>query len=228
MVIPIPSFDEQRRIVDKIEQQFAIVEKAKQAAVEQLAAAHELNSAYLREMFDGYNWEYVALKNIIQLESGKFLPAKEQYKNGVHKVYGGNGVTGTHDKYFINNPSVIIGRVGEKCGAVHVTEPKSWVTDNALIVEIKNKINIQYLSLTLHALQLRTLAKSTGQPSLSQTVILEQRIPLPTLEEQHHIAKTFENNVAKSNKVFAAIQSQLDTINALPAAILRQAFNRQI
>ena len=71
---------------------------------------------------------------ILTLSSGKFLPAKEMDENGIYSVYGGNGINGHHNKYLFEEPQLCIGRVGVKCGCVHLTEPKSWITDNALYI----------------------------------------------------------------------------------------------
>jgi len=64
MEIILPHFSEQQRIAVEIKRQLAIVEKAKQAAVEQLTAARSLNAAYLREVFDDNEWERVRLGSV--------------------------------------------------------------------------------------------------------------------------------------------------------------------
>ncbi|GBU21862.1 hypothetical protein R80B4_01764 [Fibrobacteres bacterium R8-0-B4] len=51
--IPLPLIDEQRRIAAEIERQFAAVERAKKAAVEQLAAINTIPAAILRQAFSG-------------------------------------------------------------------------------------------------------------------------------------------------------------------------------
>jgi len=51
--IPLPPLDEQRRIATEIEHQFTIMEKAKQAAMEQLDAITAMPAAILRQAFSG-------------------------------------------------------------------------------------------------------------------------------------------------------------------------------
>ena len=51
-----------------------------------------------------------------------------------HPVYGGNGIIGYSDKYLLEEPTIIVGRVGEYCGNVFKTQKRSWVTDNAMMV----------------------------------------------------------------------------------------------
>jgi len=52
IVIPLPPLDEQRRIASRLHEQLAAVESARKAAEEQLHAAWQLPSAYLRDVFD--------------------------------------------------------------------------------------------------------------------------------------------------------------------------------
>jgi len=69
---------------------------------------------------------------LIKLKSGEFLPATEMAETGTFRVFGGNGINGYHDQYMFEGRQIIIGRVGVYCGCVHVSPPRSWVTDNAL------------------------------------------------------------------------------------------------
>jgi len=45
---------------------------------------------------------------------------------------------------------------------------------------------------------------------------------------QNKIAEQLEKKFTKTEATIAAIQAQLNTINAMPAAILRQAFSGQM
>lgn len=154
-----------------------------------------------------------------RLSSGNFLPGKNR-KAGPYPVYGGNGVTGYHDEYFVNEPVVVIGRVGVYCGCVHVTQPKAWITDNALYVtECAKPVSLGYLGLALEGLCLNRLAKQGAQPSVSQSAILEEEICFPNKEIQDAIVKALEAERAlvESNRklmeIFEAkIKARLDEI----------------
>ncbi len=132
-------------------------------------------------------WPMVTVGEIIKLSSGRFLPGK-QMRDGAYAVYGGNGVNGRHAEYFVETPVIAIGRVGAYCGAIHVTEPRSWITDNALYVtEYLQEVEQGYLAEMLRAANLNQFAKVGGQPSISQSTVLVQRIPVPPLEVQEKI-----------------------------------------
>jgi restriction endonuclease S subunit len=130
---------------------------------------------------------------------------------GVYPVYGGNGINGYHNEYFLENSTIVIGRVGAYCGAVHVTEPKSWITDNGLYVTAYlKKIELGFLSQLLTQLNLNKYAKVGGQPSISQKTVTELSIPYPSLETQRQIVTQIEKEQAlvNANKQLIAIFEQ--------------------
>jgi type I restriction enzyme M protein len=137
-------------------------------------------------------WPMVRLGDVFKLMSGRFLPQQNQIP-GEYLVYGGNGISGKHNEYFIEQPTLIIGHVGEYCGAVHITAPKSWVTDNALLAsEYLVNINQYFLSLILSNVNLNKYAKRGGQPSISQSTIYGLSVPLPPIEVQQEIVAEIE------------------------------------
>lgn len=130
-----------------------------------------------------------SLEQIIIMQSGKFLPTKYQEK-GIYNVYGGNGLTGTHSAYCFSGKRIVIGRVGEYCGNVHIIEGNYWITDNALKVDkITQDVTWEYLEIALKALNINQYKSISAQPSISQTKILQLQIPLPPLDIQNEIVE---------------------------------------
>src|SRR5690606_24726094 len=113
-------------------------------------------------------WKPTTIGQIIKVASGNGLVAKDMNTEGSHKVYGGNGVNGTHTEYMFDSPTLIIGRVGYYCGSVHITEPKSWVTDNALYVkEFLKKTDLVFIKHLLATHDLNKAAGRAAQPLIS-------------------------------------------------------------
>ena len=134
------------------------------------------------------SWEWVRLGYLLKIESGKPLTSKEM-KPGTIPVYGGNGITGYHNDYLVEEETVVIGRVGYYCGSVHVTEPKAWVTDNAFITTYPmGCIDRDYLVFTLRSMNLGQNNNATAQPVVSGKKIYPMLFPLPPLAEQKRIA----------------------------------------
>jgi len=171
-------------------------------------------------------WRWVRLGEVLRVKSGDFLSASQMDTKGLFAVYGGNGIAGRHSAFMFEESKVIIGRVGALCGCVHITEPKSWITDNALLVETTNVlIDTEFLFYMLPKLNLRSLANQMGQPVISGTSIYEATAILPPLAEQKRIAAMLNDQMKGVENLRTGLEAQLDHINALPAALLRRAFN---
>ena len=193
--IPLPPLEVQKEIVAEIEGYQKVINGA-------------------RAVLDHYrphipihpDWPMVGLADVFKLSSGRGL-TQSNMKEGPYLVYGGNGKTGTHSEYFMENPNIVIGRVGAYCGAVHITEPKAWITDNALyITEFKQEIDLEYLAQALVQLNLNQFAKVGGQPSISQTTVYERAIALPPLATQQDIVAEIE-----AEQALVAANSELVT-----------------
>lgn len=187
--IPLPNLKEQKRIVD-ILNKIKLIQEARER---QLAALDRLKHSLLQETIKSSTTQEIPVGKVISLKSGSFLPAKKQ-DGGKFPVYGGNGVNGSHSQYMVEEPTIIIGRVGAYCGSVHITRPKSWITDNALIVTIQAEGILQkYLANVLHSINLNQYANRSGQPSISATRIKDIFIPIIPLTKQENFTKNINN-----------------------------------
>tara|TARA_B100000989_G_C19520212_1_gene463786 strand:- start:230 stop:2635 length:2406 start_codon:yes stop_codon:yes gene_type:complete len=183
--IPLPSLKEQRNIVNDLEEYKKIINGCEQVV-----------NNYKPSIDIDPSWEMVELKKLIKLSSGQGL-TKKDFKNGEFEVFGGNGIAGNHDNYFIEDKTIVIGRVGAYCGSIHLTSEKCWITDNGLYVkEILQPMNLEYLALILRKLNLNQYAKVGGQPSISQGEILRLSIPMPELSIQNEMASQ-SNHIQK-------------------------------
>lgn len=138
------------------------------------------------------NWKWVRLGELISISSGKGLTSKQMLEGDV-PVFGGNGVTGFHNRGNVDKITVVIGRVGYYCGSVHVTPTKAWVTDNAFITAYpENYIDRNYLVYILRHLNIGRDNNATAQPVVSGKKIYPILFPLPPLEEQKRIVEKIE------------------------------------
>lgn len=182
--IPLPPLDLQKEIVSEIEGWQKIIDGARQV-VENYKPHIEIDPS----------WEMVELGEVIKLSSGKGLTSARIIK-GEYPVYGGNGINGYHNDYFLENPSIVIGRVGAYCGSIHITRAKSWVTDNGLyLTDLSSSFNIRYLAQILSQLNLNQYAKVGGQPSISQKTVTELKIPIPFRDIQNQIALNLDKEI---------------------------------
>jgi type I restriction enzyme S subunit len=166
-----------------------------------------------------------ALGEVIKLKSGEFLPATEMAETGTFPVFGGNGINGYHDQYMFEDRQVIIGRVGVYCGCVHVSPPRSWVTDNALYVsERKTDLEFSYLAYALTYADLNQYASQSGQPLISGSRIYPVEILVPPLPLQ----REFASRVAAVDKLKAAHRASLAEMDTLFASLLHRTFRGEL
>ena len=182
--VPLPPLDEQRRIVG-ILNRAAKIERLRAQAAERL---QEFIPALFVQMFgdpaeNPMGWETRPLGDVIRVSSGQSLPFKNMVP-GNYPVYGANGISGYHSEFMFESQKIAIGRVGA-CGAVHISQPNSWITDNALYVrKILRPINFTYLEWTLRMANLNRYADRATQPLISGSRIYPVEIVIPDEDVQ--------------------------------------------
>ncbi len=144
-----------------------------------------LRSSYLKNIYMDFpsnfpNAEIVEIGTLIKLSSGKTRPNElTDFESGKYKfpVYGGNGIIGYSKEYLIDYPTIILGRVGEYCGAVHNSISKAWISDNALYVtEFKAAIDTLYLSRYLEFIDLNKQQNRSSYPLITQGKVNTNKI----------------------------------------------------
>ena len=234
--IPLSPLPEQRAIVAKIEELFSDLDKG----VADLKKAQDQLKVYrqavLKKSFEGEltkewrernesHWQQHRLGDILKVSSGKGLTAKNMSGTGF-PVYGGNGISGYHSEYLFEDEKLIIGRVGVKCGVTHITQRKSWVTDNALIVQFVKSMeySLKFMKLKLQFENLNKLSSSTAQPVISGVKIYAYEISTPEINEQLQIVQEIESRLSVCDKVEENITQSLEKAKALRQSILKKAF----
>jgi type I restriction enzyme S subunit len=220
--IPLPSLDEQRRIAAILDQADGLRHKRRKA----LDALSRLSkSVFLSLVVTTNTTQRRPLGKIIRVRSGEALTRQHQAIGGRYPVFGGNGINGYHDDYIVEPDTIIVGRVGVYCGAIHLTTQKAWVTDNALIVDIKQlDISPVYLAAAMEHANLNQYAGRSAQPLVSGGRIYPVEVPLPPPDAQ----RAFTARVAEIETLKARHRAHLAKLDALFASLQHRAFRGEL
>jgi type I restriction enzyme, S subunit len=224
--IYFPLLDEQRRIAAILDKADALRRKRKRT----LELLRSLTQSIFLEMFgdpitNPKKLTKIALGDLIKVKSGNGLVAKDMAQNGSFPVYGGNGINGRHDEFMFEHPQLVIGRVGVYCGAVHLTKPNSWVTDNALYVsEYKRPVSQLYLKNALAEANLNQYAGRAAQPLISGSRIYPVEILLPSQEEQTR----FEMAIMRLSQLENSFRAATELANITFSSLQSRAFSGQL
>lgn len=146
-------------------------------------------------------WKVQSIGETFKFSSGKSRPkntSKEKTDVLNIPVYGGNGILGYTDEIFTKHRHLILGRVGEYCGCVHLTDSSSWISDNALYGKEKlTNDDLFFLKYCFEFMNLNQYSNKMGQPLITQGIINEIKFPVPPLPEQRKIAYVL-NTVQKA------------------------------
>lgn len=208
--IPLPPRPEQEKIaaalwkvqraIDIEEKLIATTRELKQAAMLQLFT-HGIRGEPQKETKLGpvpESWDLVPADRIFKLTSGSKRPADLAPTPSAERpfpVFGGNGIMGYSSAWFLDTDKcLVIGRVGEYCGAIHIAHGKVWITDNALYAKewLLESVRVDYLTAFLDYYDLNRFKRTAGQPLVTQSIINEHHFPVPSPTEQKEIAQVLE------------------------------------
>ena len=155
-------------------------------------------------------WRVGKLKEIIAFYNGKVKPSNQ----GKYPVYGGNGIVEYVDSYNDEN-TIIVGRVGAYCGSLFLEKNRCWISDNAISAKPLKNI-IMFCLYTLHNLNLNERSEGTGQPLITQTILNDIDIIIPS----EKVIQTFEEKISILNKNIRLFAQQNKKLTELQSLLL--------
>lgn len=158
------------------------------------------------------------LQNYIKFKNGKKRPKEI----GPYSVFGGNGILGYTNDYNAEK-CIIIGRVGAYCGCVYRSNDKCWISDNAICGITYEFSDLNYFYYLLSFLSLNKRSIGSGQPLITQDILNNIEINIPSLETQQKIAKVLsviDDKIELNNSINNNLEQQIFTIfdNKFPNA----------
>lgn len=220
-----PSLSEQQKIAsfltavdDKIQQltkKNALLEQYKKGVMQQI-----FNQQIRFKDDDGNDypdWEEKRLGDITSsIKAGKTKPENEGFFN----VYGSTGIIGYCKEFSHSGSFILIARVGANAGKLDIVNGKFGVTDNTLVVDGSNYINLKFLFYLLLVYNLNRLVFGSGQPLITGGQLSKLLALVPSKEEQQKIA----NFLTGIDNKIDLVNQQLEKTKEFKKGLLQQMF----
>ncbi|MYB57365.1 MAG: hypothetical protein F4X51_13300 [Gemmatimonadetes bacterium] len=255
--IPLPPLSEQKRIVAILNDHMADIVRARVAAEAQLEAAEALSAAYLRETFkskESKEWRWPQLKEIagINPRRPRGLKRPEEAPTTFVPMPSVDGTSGNISDplerpfgeikkgytYFEKN-DVLFAKItpcmqnGKHVIARNLIDGIGFGTTEFHVIRPGDEVIPEWIHLYIRQPAILNEAAthftgSVGQQRVPSYFLEDLAMPLPSLSEQKRIADTLKERLANISRACVAIKENLETINQLPSAILRKAFNGEL
>lgn len=200
LLIPIPSLEEQTRIVGILDTFTSAIDNLK----EQIAQRRKQYEYYRDQLLDLEGKEGVEMKkigDIAKVLRGKRLTKNLLDENAPYPVFhGGIEPLGRYGQYNRDANTVMVINVGASAGTVGFCDSKFWSSDGCFCIshsEIMNdKYLYYYMETKTHYLQ--SQVRHAGIPTLDNPVVEKVLVPILSLQEQQRIVSildTFEASI---------------------------------
>lgn len=155
-------------------------------------------------------WKEYKLGDLTTMKNGKKRPVN----NGQYPVYGGNGIM-DYSNEFNSDQTIIVGRVGAYCGCVYKSDKKCWVSDNAISVTPNEKVDLNFLYYLMSSLDLHYHHIGGAQPLMTQDIIGDYNVKIPSLKVQKRIAsilKSLDDKIENNRKINENLEQQAQAL----------------
>ncbi len=156
----------------------------------------------------------IRLTDICTPKQWKPLPQTEMTGSG-YPVYGANGLKGYYSRYNHVHPVIAIASRGRGCGTVYLTQPKAYVTANALCLEeLHPDILPEYLYYYLKNYDFAPIVTGAALPQITTISLRDVTVRYGSQEQQQHIV----NILQQCDSILAKQQKRLLLLQQLKAA----------
>lgn len=242
-----PTFTDQLAIASDLERRMAHVEKMRVAALRQKEAIAAMQGAILREVFpnedgdelpEGWKWE--ELGNLFTIEKKQidssnpsfytipFIGMENIESNTRKFIPNGNAEeSGDSTCLFFDNKHVLYGKLRPYLNKVYLPDKKGRCSTELIPLIPKNDFSRSFIASVLQSEIVVNYAvkHSTGgrMPRADMEKLKKLKVPLPS--NSNTSAAELERKMAELEIARQAAERQLEAIEALPGAILREVFD---
>ena len=206
-------------LIQSIENLIDKKKKIKQGAMQQLLTGKKQLPGFSGE------WEVKKLGEIADVYQPKTISESDFTEDG-YLVYGANGIVGRYSFYNHEKWQVTITCRGSTCGTVNKTREKSWITGNAMVVNLdnNNKVSKMFIYYFLRSYDFKNYITGSGQPQIVRGPLLTLEIKLPTVEEQKAIAQVLSDMDAE----IEALEEKLEKVKTIKQGMMQELLTGRI
>ena len=210
------------------------------AAQERLEAAQALPDSYLREVFNGEvakGWPERLLGDVVVNHDRQRKPVKQDERkttSGDYPYYGASGIVDYVDDYIYDGEFLLVSEDGanlymRSTAIAFLADGKFWVNNHAHVLEAIPPYTNRLLAYSLENLDIYAYISGAAQPKLSQQSMNKIRLRLPKESKAiEELENYISDKLTATDTLIMIAQNQLNTIEAMPSAILRKAFDGEI
>lgn len=247
-IVPIAPYEEQKRIVEKLDALLTRIDTAIEHLQESVTLADALVKSSLSSMLTKHeHWDKVSLSDVCQITSKLCDPREEQYLDMFH--IGGANITSfggelidlktardeklISGKFPFDNSMVLYSKI--RPYLMKVARPTICGICSADIYPItpdKQRMTRDFLFYLLLSEQFTQYAiegsSRAGMPKVNRKHLFNFEFYLPPIDEQKSICESLDTLVEKTNEVSKELIGKLSYLADLKASILESAFKGQL
>lgn len=197
-LIPLPPIEEQKRIVNKLNQLMPFIEEyeEKENKLNELDKKfpERLKKSILKAAFDGKlikSYNKKTLEEICIYSTSNIAIKDIKNKKGNYPVYGASGIIGYVDFYSKEKECVAVVKDGS-IGKVFLLPAKSSVISTLCYLENIEILNIKYLYYFLQSINFIKYKKGSMIPHIYFKDYKKEKVIIPPIEEQKRIVEKLD------------------------------------
>ena len=254
----VPSIDEQKRIVSRIEELFSELDNGVETLKKTKQQLAVYRQAVLKEAFDSPAASYRRLEDLCFFITKGTTPSKTAMTAGngeipfikVYNLTFDNTLDFSIDPTFVDKDThigflersivypgdVLMNIVGPPMGKVSIVPDlySEWNINQAIarfrcMEGLYNKYLAYFLGYSDTVEKMKSKAKATaGQFNLTLEICRDIQIPIPSIEEQKKIVFDIETKLSQQQKIADTIELALQQTEAMRQSILKKAFEGEL
>lgn len=235
IAVPLPSMDEQKRIVAILDQAFAALDRARALAEANLADVEGLFESALKEAFSSHlDWPTKFLPEISENLDRRRVPiTRHERQPGNVPYYGASGVVDQVAGHIFDDDLLLVSEDGANLLArtypiAFSISGKSWVNNHAHVLRFDDPDTQEYVRLYLNSISLEPYVSGMAQPKLNQKALNQIPIPLPDEDRRAAIVAGAATLREHCNVLSQNYSAQLTDLANLRQSLLQKAFSGQL